>query len=251
MYWSRSLLKENAKRVLASSYWRVFLVWLLFTLGQGAVSGIVASVLTVGPLFSGTAWVLGGSEAMYYTSVGVTYFLYFALLLALQFFAASPLLVGCHRYMMENRGGFPPLESIFSVFRGKAQYLNLVKNMALYGLEILGFTLLCIIPGIVRTYQLFYVPWLLAENPYMSYARAKELSIAMTSGEKMEIFVLELSFMGWYLLCSFTCGLGIYFLQPYVQATLAELYAAARAKAFAMGITGEDELGGFSVYPGR
>ena len=103
----------------------------------------------------------------------------------------------------------------------------------------------------MRGYQLRYVPYLLAENPYMSYKRAKELSKALTDGEKMEIFVLDLSFIGWYLLGYLTCSLGIYFLTPYVQATMAELYSAARAKAFAMGISGEEELSGFTVYPRR
>ena len=93
--------------------------------------------------------------------------------------------------------------------------------------------------------------YMLAENPYMSYKRAKELSKALTDGEKMEIFVLDLSFIGWYLLGYLTCSLGIYFLTPYVQATMAELYSAARAKAFAMGISGEEELSGFTVYPRR
>ena len=73
----------------------------------------------------------------------------------------------------------------------------------------------------------------------------------MTEGEKWNIFVLELSFFGWLLVAALAAsfvtlglfsGLGGYFVQPYCQATYAELYAALRAKAFALGLSGPDEF---------
>lgn len=70
----------------------------------------------------------------------------------------------------------------------------------------------------------------MAENPYLTTCRAMELSKQMMDGEKWNTFVLQLSFIGWYLLCSITFGIGFIFLEPYVQATFAELYAALRAK---------------------
>ena len=74
------------------------------------------------------------------------------------------------------------------------------------------------------------VGYLMAENPYLTTCRAMELSKQMMDGEKWNTFVLQLSFIGWYLLCSITFGIGFIFLEPYVQATFAELYAALRAK---------------------
>ena len=65
-------------------------------------------------------------------------------------------------------------------------------------------------------------------------------------------FILKLSFFGWLLLCVFTFGIGGFFLEPYMQATYAEFYAAMRSKALAMGMTTTDELGGFvrhDTYP--
>ena len=96
------------------------------------------------------------------------------------------------------------------------------------------------------------VPYLLAENPYMSATRAMELSKEMMEGEKWNFFILKLSFFGWLLLCVFTFGIGGFFLEPYMQATYAEFYAAMRSKALAMGMTTTDELGGFvrhDTYP--
>lgn len=151
------------------------------------------------------------------------------------------------RYMMENRCGTPPFSSLFSVFSNKDAYLNVVKVMFLRNLFIFLWSLLCVIPGIYKEYQYYYIPYLLAENPYMSFDRAKELSIAMTDGEKMDIFVLDLSFIGWYLLGAIIL-IGGFFVNPYAQATYAELYAAARSKAMDTGITGPEELSGFAQY---
>ena len=53
----------------------------------------------------------------------------------------------------------------------------------------------------------------------------------MTDGQKWEIFVLQLSFLGWILLGSLLCGIGLFFVEPYVQATYAELYAKLRDRA--------------------
>ena len=102
-----------------------------------------------------------------------------------------------------------------------------------------------IIPGIYWSYCYMQVGYLMAENPYLTTRRAMELSKQMMDGEKWNTFVLQLSFIGWYLLCSITFGIGFIFLEPYVQATFAELYAALRAKALASGYTNEYELGGF------
>ena len=101
------------------------------------------------------------------------------------------------------------------------------------------------VPGVYWSYCYALVPYLLAENPYMTATRAMELSKEMMEGEKWNYFVLQLSFFGWLLLCAFTLGIGGFFLEPYMQATYAEFYAAMRSKALATGMSTTDELGGF------
>ena len=104
---------------------------------------------------------------------------------------------------------------------------------------------LFLIPGIYWAYCYAMVPYLLAENPYMTTSRAMQLSKEMMYGEKLHYFLLELSFLGWMLLCLLSFGIGSFFLSPYMAATFAEFYAAMRAKAFAQGLTNSQELGGF------
>lgn len=146
-------------------------------------------------------------------------------------------------YFMENRQGGSPIDTIFTVFR--RPYLNVVKVQFLTTLKILGGCLLLVIPGIYWSFCYVLVPYLLAENPYLTTRRAMELSQQMMDGEKWSYFVLRLSFFGWGLLCLLTFGIGNYFLAPYIQATMAEFYAAMRAKALSAGFSTTEELGGF------
>ena len=85
---------------------------------------------------------------------------------------------------------------------------------------------------------------ILAENPTLTGMRAREISDAMTDGEKLEIFVLGLSFIGWFLLGALCCGVGTLFVTPYQQATFAELYAVQRQKVLDAGLATAEELPG-------
>ena len=237
--WTRSLLKSNAKQALQERYWRsVGLCLLLSLLGIGysfprltaqyRVTSSQLNGMMSSPVWQGNA---GGG----YTSGNEEYLCWAAFLI-------NPLTVGRNRYFMESRQSATPFSTVTSIFR--TPYLNVVKVMLLTNLKIaLGFLL--IIPGIYWSYCYMQVGYLMAENPYLTTCRAMELSKQMMDGEKWNTFVLQLSFIGWYLLCSITFGIGFIFLEPYVQATFAELYAALRAKALANGYTNEYELGGF------
>ncbi len=86
------------------------------------------------------------------------------------------------------------------------------------------------------------VEFILTDNPHIGYDRALKLSIAMTHGHKWKIFVLWLSFIGWYLLAILTLYIGLIFLSPYIQATLTELYVRLRDEAIRNGLTTPQEL---------
>ena len=123
------------------------------------------------------------------------------------------------------------------------QYL--IKTLFIMELKIFLWSLLFIIPGVIKSYQYFMVPYILAENPNIETKRALELSKEMTKDEKFNIFLLQLSFIGWMFLCVFTCGIGYIFLSPYMEATFAELYQVMREKAHSLGISDFEELPGF------
>lgn len=258
--WTRSLLKTNAKEALRGRYWRSFLLCLLLSfLGIGDVSTNVVvqvreNIDSLDRPINGEVWqgnvtaqdVL--SELPSYLSPMILNFVGIAVVIGIivglcwSAFLINPLAIGRNRYFMESRQSPSPMGTVTTVFG--PGYLNLVKVQLLTHLKIfLGYFL--IIPGIYWDYCYAMVPYLLAENPYLTTRRAMELSKQMMDGEKWNTFVLQLSFFGWAILCVLTFGIGYLFLEPYIQATFSELYAALRAKALAAGMSDERELGGF------
>lgn len=105
--------------------------------------------------------------------------------------------------------------------------------MFLMQLYIFLWSLLFIIPGVIKSYEYMMVPYILAENPGMDRKEAFAISKRMMDGQKWAAFVLELSFLGWIILGVVTCGLlGIFWIQPYINATMTELYMYNKVKAY-------------------
>ena len=109
-----------------------------------------------------------------------------------------------------------------------------------------GFT---IVGGVIKSFSYMLVPYIEAENPKMKPNEAITLSRKMMDGHKWEAFILQLSFIPWYLLDLLTWGFfGIFFTNPYCEATLAEYYAYVRMDAKLKGIPGTEKLNDTWLY---
>ena len=83
--------------------------------------------------------------------------------------------------------------------------------------------------------------YLVAENPELSVTKALKISKEITKGHKMDLFILDLSFIGWEFLCLFTAGIGYLWLVPYINMTKTNAYHALLKEAVSSGnITVED-----------
>lgn len=112
----------------------------------------------------------------------------------------------------------------FSIF-GKAWWLSFIT-----GFFIMLWSMLLVIPGIVKTYAYSMAPYILADNPTMTAREALRESKRITDGGKIDLFVLELSFIGWGLLCVITFGIAGIYVVPYMQATYANVYQKLKAQ---------------------
>ncbi len=83
---------------------------------------------------------------------------------------------------------------------------------------------LLIVPGIVKSYSYAMTPYIVKDNPGISADAAIEASRAMMKGHKFDLFYLHLTFLGWGILCLFTCGLGYLWLSPYILTAQADFY---------------------------
>lgn len=113
----------------------------------------------------------------------------------------------------------------------KSSYINIVKTMFARNIRILSWSILFIIPGIVKAYKYRMVPYILAENPDIDTHAALRLSEDMMHGNKEKMFNYDLSFIGWYIGSLVTFGLvGIYYYTPYKLSCDTEVYRIISGK---------------------
>ncbi len=89
-------------------------------------------------------------------------------------------------------------------------------------------TLLFWIPGIVKSYSYAMTNYILIDNPNMTANEAITESRKMMDGHKFDLFILDLSFLGWYILSCFTFGILLLYVDPYHMATRAAFYEDLR-----------------------
>ena len=103
-------------------------------------------------------------------------------------------------------------------------------TMFLMSLVTSFFSLLILVPGIIASLSLFLTPYLLKDYPKLSAIEVLRLSHKMMKGYRMQLFKLQLSFMGWIVLNVFTLGIGTLWLVPYMMTTMAVFYQDVKAE---------------------
>ena len=100
-------------------------------------------------------------------------------------------------------------------------YVFVVVYMILF---IILWYLLLIVPGIIAAYSYSMTFYILADDPNISAIDALNKSKSMMDGHKMDLFLMSLSFIGWALLCILTLGIGLLWLIPYMNVSIAKFY---------------------------
>ena len=248
--WTRKELKARAKAAFKANYWKCVLVALILVLMSSAadngprsnvrqteeIDELSADQQQVMEMMSDLG--LNDGRLKYLVLVGMQHFsprhgskLAFSLggaglaSLVLSILVFNPLIVGCYRFFLQNGRGDGNLKHLGVGFQDG--WGNVVLVMFLKNLFLVLWTLLFIIPGLVKIYSYRLVPYLLKEHPELKGTEAITLSRKMMKGHKWNAFVLDLSFLGWILLSILTLGiLNIFYVWPYMSATDAELYKA-------------------------
>ena len=114
----------------------------------------------------------------------------------------------------------------FDIFGQYGRYLGTSLLMTLY---ILLWSLLLIIPGIVKGYSYAMTPYIAYDRPDLDADDCIHESRMMMKGYKWKLFCMDLSFIGWAILCLFTLGIGFLWLQPYIEASHAKFYEELKA----------------------
>lgn len=119
------------------------------------------------------------------------------------------------------------LERLFDGFR---DYWRVLLANVLVGIYVSLWTLLLIVPGIIKAYSYAMTNYVLHDYPELTSDSAIERSMEMMKGHKFDLFYLQLTFIGWALLSILTLGIGFLWLIPYMQTATACFYEDVKAE---------------------
>lgn len=255
--WTRKELKDRAKFALKQNYWKIVLVAFLSILiagGGGAYgashrSGETKESITESYYESydddmGYGFDVREDRGGHVTGHGIRenwldhnlpFFIglvvaviivvlgVLAIAVLISALVINPLAVGIKRFFSLSIVQRAEVKEITYAY--DHSYKNVAKTMFFRDLYTFLWSLLFIIPGIVKAYEYRMVPYLLGEHPEMPMEQAFGMSRELMYGNKWRAFVLDLSFLGWIFLCVITMGaLAFFYVGPYIELTQAALY---------------------------
>ncbi|WP_159563747.1 MULTISPECIES: DUF975 family protein [unclassified Exiguobacterium] len=201
--------KRQARHALKGNWWRMAGVALLFFI----VSGI-------------PQWFMPGVDAdspELFTSRALTWVFVSHVVQIM----IAPLAIGWSWLTLDvSREKGASLWTMFRPFR--TRYLKHVVTSLVMSVFLVLWSLLLIVPGVIKGFSYSLTPYILRDRPELSVLESITESRRLMDGHKMEALMLVLSFLGWFLVGTLTLGIGFFFIGPYISTTYATFYDAIR-----------------------
>lgn len=202
--------KRRALGSLRGAWWRVILLTVL----------IVILTLVFPLIFDIRS--RGGYERWKGMEESLFQFNFYILLLGI---VITPLLTSALWFYLDLVRKFDPwLTEIFEVYRNGEKVLKLIWTSIVSCFFLLMWTLLLVVPGIIKLLSYSQTPYILQDHPEYSAVQAITESRRLMEGCKWNYFVFLLSFLGWGILTAVTLGLAWLFVGPYFSAAQAAFY---------------------------
>lgn len=199
------------------------------SIGVGAVAVLLGGLLTGASFLPEISYRIEGQDISsvtdllnVFTAGEVSAFGLGSALGLAQFVLGGVIQLGYASYLLKqhNRANFE-FQDLFSQFERFGQGF---AQKFLRGLYVFLWSLLFVIPGIVKSYAYAMTPFIMAENPEMTAGEAIAASQQLMDGHKGELFTLDLTFIGWSILAALTVNVGNLALNPYKNAARAAFY---------------------------
>lgn len=221
--WTIREMKERGKAAFQRNYWPSVLTALLMGIFAGTFSASASS--HAGSSSELEALIRAGDKTAI-TAFLVSFVVTAVGFLLLKIFLANPIELGGVKFFTENTEAPAP----FSVVKkGFQNYGHNFAVLFLRDLYVMLWSLLLVVPGIVKLYSYRMVPYILAEHPELSANEVITRSRKMMNGNKWQAFKLDLSFIGWILLGTVTLGIvQVFWTSPYMESAQAALYLKLR-----------------------
>ena len=223
--WTRSELKDRCKVVMKRNYWMMLLVTFIYALLNSNTNvsinftQVTTTISNLGMYFH-EGFNISPMMTSFFAGIPLLGFL-------IRCFITNPIQCGLHRFFIHNIEENQNVSVLFFAFQ--KDYLNVVKILFIRDLKTALWSLLLIFPGIYKGYEYRMIAPLLSQDPSMDMKEAFEKSKKMTNNEILNMFILDLSFIGWRILGSLII-IGNYFVDPYYYGVQAELYTQLKTK---------------------
>lgn len=246
----RSLMKKRAKELLRNRRWMCVAVCALplaiqsLSGSSGVPSSFSEESVSSIP-FEYSDWLYD------FTISAIIFALIFnlAFTFAVSAFATNQLTIGGCRYFLKYRRNNPvDFTEIFRSYKDKT-FLNIAKVTIVRDIYVALFSIIFIVPGIIKALEYWAVDYILSVRPDIDRQEAFDLSDRLTDGHKGELFMLELSFLGWHILslCTFSV-VGVLYAYPYMRLTYAEYFSYLRYEAIRKGIISPYDIPDYEDY---
>lgn len=123
---------------------------------------------------------------------------------------------------LSRTGEKPDINVLFDGFKddfGETLLIGLLSTIF-----VCLWSLLFVIPGIVKSYAYSMAYYIKVDHPDYDWRQCLKESEALTKGHKGELFVLDLSFIGWLIVGAACLGVGTLWVAPYIDLTKANFY---------------------------
>ncbi len=186
---NRTEIKEFAKQKIKGNMWKILVACVVIAIISGAFT--TTTVQWDGERIKTTTNLVSilGNMLVFILEIGLTTYMV--------------------NFITDKKYEF---KQIFSKFKNWKQILVVYWHQTVM---VFLYTLLLIIPGLIKSFAYALVPYILADDNEMTSTEILKLSEDMMNGHKMDLFVLMLSFLGWHLLAIFTLGLLELWIIPY------------------------------------
>lgn len=232
--WERKEVKAIGKLAFKANYWRSVLsaLILMILLGGSAVSSYSNSGAGNNPELEQSVDELGNAynslsndqQSMLVAGLIGAGLLIFVIGFVLKAFIFNPLEVGCYGFFKDNIASQGNVD-LGVLKTGFGNYGHTFITLLLRDIFLILWCCLCIVPGIVKSYSYRMVPFILRDHPELSPQEVITRSRQMMNGHKWNVFVFDLSYIGWHLLGAITLGLvDVFWTEPYRQNANALIY---------------------------
>jgi uncharacterized membrane protein len=216
-------LRAKAWNSLKGKYWMAFAVIIV----TGLIASVGNSFVSFGQDLSEVLGMVDPAEMDSTMMIGALVLNGIVIVSAIigaifSIFVTNAITVGVCNYFIKNTDSKPSFADAFTGF--KVKYGRNIGTLLLVGIKTVLWTILFIIPGIIKSYEYAIIPYILADDPEISSKEAFKKAKQMMNGNKWRLFKLQFSFIGWFILCVLTLGIGTFFLIPYENAAIAEFY---------------------------